>query len=671
MDSVNKKQCDLDFFGFLTLGIVSLGYLVLVKRLAEWNIQLPFLNFPIFFGEIVLFLCLAVFVVGHWDCRRKFTNKWQPVILCYFMFVIAKALYGYVQWGPLALRHAALFYYPVFAVFAYAFYRKGLFSKNGCLILFFLICTVLAVKHNEYWTVGLVLLGFILVKFYPQNAVKLVMVAILLVLTPYKDFFQTSRMMIVSNFLSGLYLAGTLPLILSINKKLKLALIMFMGGAVALGLYMFADRGAVKSIVAFENMRSVIDHCDQGIEANAGNFEMKKREVKLFNPDRFIRNYLSVEEEQKLRQAILMNARETISDFSPQQTGEKTQEVVEAVKREITSSLEKQLFPEQSLQVLEEAEISKPQSQETVPVEDLEAAKQEIASSLEKQLFPEQSLQVLEEAEISKPQPQERTLVEDLEAVKREITSSLEKQLSPEESPQVLEEAEIDKPQLQKTTSVEDLEATRAEMQHILLKKVQREIASFLAEKVVDKQVNAVAVDIVKNQIEGALMNEFRRKAPLVPSQKTATGWVDNNNAVFRLLIWRDMWRDLKREKPILGFSFGTPFRSKSLEILDWGTGDWARDGWIEPHNSYWHIIYRGGIIGVLFIVSVLFVLFMMIWRFLHAKSITGILLCGIIINWFVAANFLVIFELPYTAIPIWTIYGMTLAYCYKFRERV
>ena len=58
-----------------------------------------------------------------------------------------------------------------------------------------------------------------------------------------------------------------------------------------------------------------------------------------------------------------------------------------------------------------------------------------------------------------------------------------------------------------------------------------------------------------------------------------------------------------------------------------------------------------------------------MISKFIYLKSITGVLLCGIIINWFMAANFLLIFELPYTAIPIWTLFGLTFAYCYKCQK--
>ena len=139
-------------------------------------------------------------------------------------------------------------------------------------------------------------------------------------------------------------------------------------------------------------------------------------------------------------------------------------------------------------------------------------------------------------------------------------------------------------------------------------------------------------------------------------------------NSLFRVFIWRDMFNEMISSGSIWGFSFGKPLRSKTLEILNWGVGEWKRDGWIAAHNSYFEIIYRAGIIGVLLIVGLFMSLFKMIKEFIVRRSITGILLCGIIINWFVAANFLLIFELPYTAIPIWTLYGMTFAYYKNLR---
>jgi len=223
-------------------------------------------------------------------------------------------------------------------------------------------------------------------------------------------------------------------------------------------------------------------------------------------------------------------------------------------------------------------------------------------------------------------------------------------------------------------------ESTRLLVKNILLQKVNESIDMATIEGSGELELKQDLVKQVKEVITLASVEEIREDIPLglvedvkedlissferaIKEEVSPKVKLPNENAVFRFFIWRDMLVDLKDEKPILGFDFGKPFRSKSLEILNWGTGDWKRDGWIGAHNSYLHMIYRAGIIGIALIVSLLIMLFHMIKRCIVLKSLTGILLCGIIINWFVAANFLLIFELPYTAIPIWALFGLTYAY--------
>jgi len=267
-----------------------------------------------------------------------------------------------------------------------------------------------------------------------------------------------------------------------------------------------------------------------------------------------------------------------------------------------------------------------------------------------------------------------------------------------EEVPKVLEDPVIvtveamvatDTPK-EEVAVTEELKAIVAEeekkegIRQILFEKIKQEIQTASVEQV-NEEISPGIVAKVKEEMQVDLEKRFGRKMsglgehvdslgklstylnPLnIIKINNTQGWTDNDNAVFRLYIWRDMLVDLAKKKPILGFDFGKPFRSKSLEILHWGDGDWARDGWIGAHNSYLEIIYRMGIIGILLILSLLILLFKMIKQFIQCKSFTGILLCAIIINWFAAANFLLIFELPYTAIPIWTIYGLTFAYYQK-----
>jgi|GEM_PF-3120474 len=138
---------------------------------------------------------------------------------------------------------------------------------------------------------------------------------------------------------------------------------------------------------------------------------------------------------------------------------------------------------------------------------------------------------------------------------------------------------------------------------------------------------------------------------------------ISTNNIIFRLFIWRDMWREWCQNKPLWGFDFGHPLRSESLEILFWAGEEWGSLGWVEPHNSYFHIFYRSGFLGFVFIGAILgFAIWVLVNAF-AMKSLSAIFLSAIIWNWMVAANFLITFEMPYTAIPFWTLFGMSVAY--------
>ncbi len=135
-------------------------------------------------------------------------------------------------------------------------------------------------------------------------------------------------------------------------------------------------------------------------------------------------------------------------------------------------------------------------------------------------------------------------------------------------------------------------------------------------------------------------------------------------NTLWRVFVWRDMLTELISDKAFLGISFGKPFRSKTIEALKWADGDWV--GWLEPHNSYIHILYRTGVIGLLFII-VLWGLFIRVLKFfIKELNIKGILLSSILLYWLIVANFEVILELPYFAIPFWSLFGAVLRYSNK-----
>jgi len=129
------------------------------------------------------------------------------------------------------------------------------------------------------------------------------------------------------------------------------------------------------------------------------------------------------------------------------------------------------------------------------------------------------------------------------------------------------------------------------------------------------------------------------------------------------------MMQELWESRNVFGVGLAHPQRSKSIEILNWAHGEWARDGWITPHNSFLHLIYRAGVLGIGIIVVIFIILRGLIRDFIEKRSVVGVLLSGVIIYGLVAANFLLILELPYYAIPFWTIFGLTMAYRRGFLE--
>ncbi len=140
-------------------------------------------------------------------------------------------------------------------------------------------------------------------------------------------------------------------------------------------------------------------------------------------------------------------------------------------------------------------------------------------------------------------------------------------------------------------------------------------------------------------------------------------------NICFRLFVWKDMVDDFIKQKAWGGVSFGQPQRSPSLEAVHWATTDWLRDGWITPHNSFLHMIYRGGLVGFVCVVLIFGGLMNMTQRFLKLRSVWGGLLVACLVYWVTISNFLVFLELPYNAIPFWSFLGMTLAYLHTLEK--
>lgn len=172
-----------------------------------------------------------------------------------------------------------------------------------------------------------------------------------------------------------------------------------------------------------------------------------------------------------------------------------------------------------------------------------------------------------------------------------------------------------------------------------------------------DKKYKSTAADKDKNS--QATEGETVEAAPLA---------VDNtglNNILWRILVIRDMFRDLYKSNWFVGSDFGKPFRSRTIEVLRWNKIEIEEVGWIEPHNSYVHIIYRSGLIGLISIILLIKLIMQTAAKFLKDRR-QGLILVAALTYWIVAANFMVILELPFFAIPFWSLFGITLAYAQK-----
>ena len=130
------------------------------------------------------------------------------------------------------------------------------------------------------------------------------------------------------------------------------------------------------------------------------------------------------------------------------------------------------------------------------------------------------------------------------------------------------------------------------------------------------------------------------------------------SNMVWRFYIWRDMIQE-GLERPILGNPFGKPFRS--IPAILWLGYDNAEDvGWLEPHNSFIHMFYRGGIIGIIYFFTIFLYLFFSVFR-LPKEKLFLIPIHFYLVYMFLLALTNVAFELPYHAIPFWFFAGIYL----------
>lgn len=539
----NSAVYHIDVAGLYILGSLSLGFLLYYRTFAKsLYVYIPFLGTPLFIGDMAFVTCFVLFF-AKWMIISKKVNDFALVFIMYFLFVLIKILTGFLHgWGALTLRHSVLFLYPLFAVFAYSFYRSDFFSLRRRIVYasIFIIVFVFLKFHARYALTCLALM-LVLLNVNPISrrlSFKLLWGALLFLFFlkfPFPSVFNIARTFIIGNVLVFLYVGFCLLRILKAERKLKIFLLILLFIIIGFGLTKFSRRGELKSLVDKHMLFKRFDQKVKLVREYENDFVKPDLQVKLYNEDR-----------------EMLNGDNVKVPFTPLISGCNKETEDKSLKpNEEEEPVALKLNPEGDA-FLSEEYASIPPKEEAVP-----APKQERLEAVP--------------VEIEKPGP-------------ASIGSKKKSFIDP-----VFEDSR-------------DIEVSYA-------------------------------------------------------------------NTLFRIFIWKDALEEIRNSSSsefIAGYDFGKPLRSHSLEVLGWAISEWKRDGWISMHNSYIDLIYRAGLIGLLMIATIIILIAFFTIASIRNRSLNGILLTGALISWFIPAFFLDILQMPYSAIPLWGLFGLTGAYLFK-----
>lgn len=147
---------------------------------------------------------------------------------------------------------------------------------------------------------------------------------------------------------------------------------------------------------------------------------------------------------------------------------------------------------------------------------------------------------------------------------------------------------------------------------------------------------------------------------------------VSARNAIWRLIAWKDII-DLSLEKPVLGYGFGVPFQSETLEERGWAYG--IDIGFMDPHNSFLSILFRTGFVGLIIFLIILFRFFKLSINFIlkcdNEKMrvyIASILTTIVFILG--TSFFMVVLEGPFLGIFLWINMGVIISLINIYNKR-
>ena len=613
--SKSKLKRFVDRIGIGTIGLYCVLSIIFGADFAEMHVQFAFLSFPIFVGEF-----LMLFLFAWLGFKIYLTQEWPPYLIfwgAYYIWILVYAYIGYTEWGALTFRNAALFYYVTFALFGYMFFQINLFYKKKYIIPVLVILVMITMTkcyNNYYWYSVLMINLFLIFKALQQYPW---LVIPLFILSHINNMFIPVRAHLIGLImsLSYIFFVGTICFVrLPIWKKLgaMFLLLVLMAGA----LILFSDNNTIKSIVNFNGVRASYAKYDGYIQANLGKYQTGERPYKLYRPNENVINLSSI--------MPGMDKDQNDEGYEEEDIGE-DDEQGEQLAMEDTQVID------QERPALDQVVHEPPK-----------------VSNQETSMTKNQEPPIIEKKGSSKAQKQRLSLVR-------------------KQSPQVVQKHDLHLP-LSETKSHTPSDSIRASS----LRPTESSIKKTVPDESLPVHPAVSLTQELKHDGQAVEKKSKKHKTKLKTQEVEIERNPDvlNNNILFRIFIWRDMLERLGQRGWFRGVGFGEPQRSKSLEILGWGEIAWEIDGWVMPHNGFLHMIYRGGIVGILLVVGLLAGLTWLTVIFVKLRDMGGIALISTLIYWIGFSAFSVTLEFPHYAIFFWSLFGVAFAYARDLKIR-
>jgi len=254
---------------------------------AKIHVNIPWFPAPLFIGELLL----GSGILFAWPeiARSSPTTKRMMLFAAGVLFILTAC--GFLRYGPLALRHAAMFGYVFFAFLMYHFSaRLPVVIFSGIVLYSVFLFVRFGVPGNEFyafpvWALFCLAMNRV-VRLLTSNKAGIFLATVILALAafPLGMLFQTARTFIIANVISCLcVLLGMLAMVRVSRPAKLMALAAGMALLVTI-VYMRADRNALRSMANFSEMRDRIVFFNRQYESLKTKFVPSEVSVSVYRP---------------------------------------------------------------------------------------------------------------------------------------------------------------------------------------------------------------------------------------------------------------------------------------------------------------------------------------------------------------------------------------------------